>query len=54
MKTGDIITDQETGKEEKILEVTSNSYLVSQTKTNDKGINCDQWFDEKSFNKRFK
>lgn len=38
---------------DKITNKTSNSFLVTQSKNSDKGINCDQWFDDKTFNKRF-
>ena len=47
------VKDKETEKIEKVLKKTSNSYLVSQTKLTSKGINCDQWFDEREFKKRF-
>ena len=47
------VTDKETGFEEKIKEMTHNSYLVAQSKRSEHGINCDQWFTDKEFEKRF-
>lgn len=49
MKVKDNITD----KIETVIKTTTNSYLVTQTKLTDKGINCDQWFEEREFIKRF-
>lgn len=48
------VIDTVTGKKEVVLETTSNSFLVTQTKLTDKGINCTQWFSDKDFTKRFK
>jgi len=48
------VTDTKTKKTETVLETTSSSYLVTQTKLTKKGINCTQWFFEEDFNKRFK
>jgi hypothetical protein len=47
------VKDNKTGKDEVVLETTSNSYLVTQTKLTDKGINCSNWFTEAEFKKRF-
>lgn len=47
------VKDKITGKIETVLEKTSNSYLVTQTKLTDKGVNCDNWFEEGAFKKRF-
>jgi hypothetical protein len=47
------VKDKITGKIETVIQTTSNSYLVTQTKLTNKGINCDQWFEEKEFKKRF-
>ena len=47
------ILDKETGKIEKILNRTSNSYLITQTKLTSDGINCDHWFTERAFLERF-
>ena len=47
------IIDKETGKIEKILRATSNSYLATQTKLTKEGINCDNWFTERDFHNRF-
>lgn len=48
------VLDKLTNKIEMILEETSNSYLITQTKRTEKGINCSNWFDSKTFNERFK
>lgn len=47
------VKDKKTGKEEVVLKTTTNSYLVTQTKLTDEGINCDNWFTEKDFKERF-
>jgi hypothetical protein len=47
------VKDNITGKIETVIQTTTNSYLVTQTKLTDKGINCDNWFDENTFKKRF-
>jgi hypothetical protein len=54
-KIGNKILDKKSGKTETVLDITSNSILLTQTKLTDKGINCDNWFSilDKDFNKRF-
>lgn len=39
------VLDNKTGKEEIIKQKTSTSWLITQTKLTDNGINCDNWFD---------
>ena len=55
MKT---VIDTRTNKTETIKETKygnkESSVLVTQTKLNKEGIDCDQWFTESEFNKRFK
>lgn len=48
-----IVKDKITGKVEVVLDTTTNSYLVHQSKLTEAGINCSQWFTEKEFNTRF-
>lgn len=51
------IKDLKTGKDEIVKDKTSNSYLISQTKLTDKGINCDNWYEEIYFtvgNKKYR
>lgn len=48
------VFDTKTGKEETVIQQTANSYLVTQSKLTDRGINCDNWFEEKKFKERFK
>ena len=48
------VFDTETSKTESIKDFTNNSILVTQTKTSAKGINCDNWFEEQKFKKRFR
>lgn len=47
------VLDKHTGKEEVVIKQTYNSYLVTQTKLTERGINCTNWFEYKAFNKRF-
>ena len=49
------IKDLETGKIESIINTTSNSVEITQTKLTEHGINCSQWFEygDKRFNKHF-
>lgn len=47
------VKDKVTGKIEVVIEKTSNSYNVTQTRLSEKGINCTNWFAEKDFVKRF-
>lgn len=47
------VKDKITGKIEMVIEKTTNSFLVTQTKLTETGINCYNWFDEMSFKKRF-
>lgn len=42
------------GKKYLITNKTSNSIEVYITKNSKEGVNCNQWFDMKHFNKRFK
>lgn len=51
----DTVLDTKTGKIEKIIERTSNSLLITQTKVTDKGINCTNWYnmDDRNFKDRF-
>jgi len=53
MLHGRLVTDKETGLTEKIIKTTKNSLLITQTQTNEHGINCDQWFTDKQFIKQF-
>lgn len=46
--------DTKTKKIETLLDKTSSSFLMTQTKLSNKGINCDHWFSFKDFNERFK
>ena len=48
------VIDTKTGKTECIVNKTSNSIEVTQTKLTSAGINCTQWVEEKKFNERFK
>lgn len=50
---GGYVVDISSSKIESVLQVTSNSYLVTRTKLTDKGINCDNWFERKHFNEKF-
>lgn len=50
---GDSVIDKKTKKVEKVLDRTKNSFLVTRTKISDRGINCDQWFTDGDFKKRF-
>ncbi len=45
--------DLETGLTERLLDMTTNSYLLTQTKQTEKGINCANWFTKKNFLSRF-
>jgi hypothetical protein len=52
------VRDKETGKTEEVLDRTgsttgSTSFLVTQTKLSEDGINCSQWFPDYKFDKRF-
>lgn len=47
------VKDKETSKIETVINKTTNTYLVTQTKITKKGINCDNWFTEKDFKDRF-
>lgn len=47
------VKDKQTGKIEIVINKTTNSYLVTQTKLTNNGISCDNWFTETDFNKRF-
>lgn len=47
------VKDKITGKIETVFEQTSNSYLVTQTKLTERGVNCTNWFEEGTFKKRF-
>lgn len=51
---GDEVIDKQTKKVEKVLNKTTNSFLVTRTKVSEQGINCDQWFTEKDFKDKFK
>jgi len=48
------VKDIKTNKTETIIERTSNSFRVTQTKLNKEGINCTNWFTQQEFEKRFK
>lgn len=48
------VIDLKTGKIERIVDRTSNSYLVTRTKLTPNGINCTNWFTEDDFKKKFK
>lgn len=47
------VIDMQTGNIETVVNKTSNSFEVTQTKLSAAGINCTQWFEEKEFLKRF-
>lgn len=47
------VLDKRTGKTEQVLDKTSNSFLITQTKLTDAGINCTQWFTDKEFERQF-
>lgn len=51
------VLDKETGLIETILDTAttsiSTSYLITQTKQKEDGINCTQWFPDYKFDKRF-
>lgn len=51
---GDEVVDKKTKFVEKVLDKTTNSFLVTRTKVSEHGINCDQWFTEKDFKDKFK
>lgn len=50
---GKLYVDADTGKAEKVLEVTSSSVLVTRSKLSEKGIDCVNWFSINDFNKKF-
>ncbi len=50
MKT---VIDKQTGKTETVVNQTSNSLEVTQSKLTKEGINCTNWFTKENFNKRF-
>lgn len=51
------VLDKETGLTETVIDTVSTSisisYLVTQTKRTEDGINCTQWFPDYKFDKRF-
>lgn len=47
------VKDKQTDKIEILISKTTNSYLITQTKLTEKGINCNNWFTEEVFKKRF-
>lgn len=49
------VKDKFTGKIETVSEISFNksSYLVSQVKITNKGIDCENWFSDDKFKKRF-
>jgi hypothetical protein len=47
------VKDKKTNKIETIVDKTSNSYLITQSKLTDKGINCSNWFTDRDFKDRF-
>lgn len=54
LKIGIKLIDKQ-GVEDFILDLTSNSVLVSRKKRKEEGINCEQWFAfDKNFEKEFK
>ena len=54
LKIGMIVVELNDGKTEQILEITSNSVLITRTKRSKKGINCNHWFKIEDFDKEFK
>lgn len=46
--------DDKSKAQETVVELTSNSVLITQTRTSDKGINCTSWVAGKDIEKRFK
>lgn len=54
MKQGDTVHDNQTGKDEIVLDATANSFYITQKKLSEHGIDCRQWFsDDKKFRERF-
>jgi hypothetical protein len=49
-----LFIDKKTGKLEVMLERSKNSYLMSQSKLTERGIDTKNWFDEKRFDERFR
>jgi hypothetical protein len=49
-----LFIDKKTGKLEVMLECSKNSYLMSQSKLTERGIDTKNWFDEKRFDERFR
>ena len=54
LKIGMLVIELKDNKEEKIIDLTSNSVLVSRTARTESGINCKNWFTIDKFNKYFK
>lgn len=55
IKIGDLLLDSESSLTEMVLDKTTNSINITQTKRTDKGINCTQWFfNDGKFQERFK
>jgi hypothetical protein len=48
------VLDLESKIEEQVIQLTSNSFLISQTKRGKEGINCIQWFSLKQYTDKFK
>lgn len=47
------VRDKQTGKFEKVIDKTENSFNVTRTKLTEDGINCTQWFTVGDFYKKF-
>lgn len=47
------VKDLDTNKIESVINITTNSILITQTKLTKDGINCSQWFNDKQFEKKF-
>lgn len=47
------VIDKHTGKVDRILKKTTNSYLVTRTKLTENGISCSNWFTIRDFNDNF-
>jgi hypothetical protein len=43
------VKDKRTGKFERIVDKTNNSFCITQAKLSKYGINCTQWFTEQEF-----
>lgn len=54
LKVGMEVIEMIDGVKEKIVELTSNSFLITRTKRSENGINCEQWFTVGDFDRYFR